>query len=295
MQVRQYCSSIGKPLVPMAPATALRFLVWLRARGRVHGAALRKFTGAITKLHEWMSLKSPMDDPVVRAAVRGFQRVTRDLGTKLNRIPLLIRDAQLIVRAGLGAAQLGRWSVVEACAAVIWQLVFFARASTLLAQRLDDIELTSTRLDVCLSYEKGDAMPGRRVSFACARVPKWLRNEPHPFFLLQQWVQWRKMGKGAFLLSGERKVLHSEASRLWEIALTEAAVKPPLGGRYLPHSARSGGASAAAAAGVADSVLQVRGGWRSAATLRSYVHEVARHPADVLYFGELAPTVVPFR
>mgnify|MGYP003887725775 CR=1 FL=1 len=291
--VHRFCKQSDAAVVPMAPATLLRFLMWLKSGDRVHGGTVRKYVAAVVKVHEWMALPSPLADPVVRAAVRGFQRITRPRTVRLDRVPLLLRDMRQIVAAGLKAVRDGRWPVAEACAAVLWQFIFFARASTLVAQRLDGVEFSQNVLVVRLSYEKGDAEPGRRVSFGCAKVHSWLADEPHPFFLLRTWIEWRKSRGGVYLLSGPRRQ-HEYVSQLWRVACEAAAVQP-VSGRYLPHSARSGGASAAAAAGVSDTVLQVRGGWRSAGTLRSYVYEVSRHKADILYFGELAPTVVPFR
>lgn len=289
--VKRFCDEVGAELVPMQPEVMLRFLLWLKASDRVHGSSLRKFVAAITKLHEWRNERPPTSDALVRAAIAGYQRTTRDGAVRLNRVPLSVQHAHRIAESGLSAIRLREWRVAEACAAVVWQFVFFVRASTLARQRLDGVSLTDSAILVKLTYEKGDSMPGRVLSFT---VPATVEAEEcTPFVLLSRWCRWRKACGGEYLLSSQSEPYHSDIVELWRIACAAAAVEPPLHGRYLPHSARHGGASAAAAAGVSDVVLQVRGGWRSIATLRSYIHEVSRHPADHLYFGALAPTVKP--
>jgi len=293
--VCRYCDWFGFQVVPMAPVVLLKFLLWLRRSGRVHGGSVRKFTAAISKLHSWVGLQSPVEDPMVRAVLVGYQRVTAGEAVKLNRAPLLVEHAQAIVAAGERARAQCKWAVFEACAAVVWQFVFFARASTLSEQLLEGVECTEAEIVVRLTYEKGDSLPGRCVTFKAPRILAAQRREPNPFLLLVRWIEWRRTGTGRYLLSGAEKAQHDRVSRLWSLACDAAGVAPKLGARYLPHSARHGGASAASAAGVSDTVLQVRGGWRSASTLRCYVHEVTRHPADVLYFGALAPTVAVFR
>ena len=284
-RVAQFCATRGLATLPMAPSSVLAFLAHLGREDQVHGSTLRKYTGAIRKVHEWAGVACPLDNAVVKAAVVGFQRSTKGRAVKLDRVPLLLGHAQAVVTTGLQAVKQGAWSVVEYCAVVIWQFVFFWRASSLVQQRLEGVELGDKVIDVLVSFEKVGSLAGRRVSFV-RLAPAGMESVPHPFDLLAAWIRRR-------LRSGDKLLLTSPSYEYvvecWSNAVALTGIVAPLRGRYLPHSGRSGGASAASAAGAPDTVLMVRGGWQSAATLRSYVVETRRHMYDVLYFGFLTP------
>jgi len=287
----QFCVSVGEPWLPMAPSTFLRFLAFLRRQGRVNGGALRTFSAAVRKAHEWAAQPSPTDDTVVRAAIAGYQRVTEPLVVRFGRKPITLPHVQEVVRAGL-AAYKHDWELFQSCAAVVWQFVFFARASTLERQLLDSVSADYRTIVVKLSMEKGRLGEQRRLAFPCYAAPPHLADEPHPFLLLRRWIRARVKQGGDFLLRCDAGTREGAAAGCWQRALQAANVDAVLG-KYTPHSARAGGASAASAAGVPDAQILVRGGWKSKDMLLSYVHPVERHRADVLYFGFLCPTVAP--
>lgn len=78
----------------------------------------------------------------------------------------------------------------------------------------------------------------------------------------------------------------------WKRALAAAGIIVT-DGSLLPHSARAGGASAAAAMGVPTVVIAQRGGWRSLNSVISYTYPITRDKGDTLFFGDLQPTAGP--
>lgn len=111
---------------------------------------------------------------------------------------------------------------------------------------------------------------------------------------MKDWILLARSRGWKFLFAPWKQLSYSQIARKWQKALDVAAISVPHG-QLLPHSARSGGASAAVAMGVPTVAIAQRGGWRSLASVISYTYPVTRVAGDTLFFGDLQPTIIPVR
>lgn len=279
-----FCAAAALAPLPASVVTVLRFLVHLQRADRVHGKSVKVYVAAIHKVHDLVGAASPTDEPLVRAAIAGFKRCTASASVKLVRRPLRVDDAYKLVLVGLRAAAAGDWRTMRACAVVIFQFIFFARARTAAAQLVQHVHCDDAGLRVTLSLEKGKDAASRTLEFPNREYPG-LGGNP-PFRLLQLWVQHQRRLAVTWLFGDPADRVPSRAivDDSWRLALRKAGIAQEERA-YLPHSARSGGASAALALGASTLVVAQRGGWLSTDSAVSYVYPVHRSLYDVWFFG----------
>jgi hypothetical protein len=283
----EFCQLRRLRPVPALPSTIAAFLVQLRRRGNVRGGAVRPIMAAIAKLHLWAGAEPPQRNPIIAMAVRGFQRLTQGQVNRLRRVPLLSQHALTIARLGMRALSSGDVRTATSAACVLFQFVFFARASTAAAQRACDVFISGDVISVRLSSEK-QRTPGERV-LHFVRLNTGPAAQPWDF--LAAYIRQQRAAEAQFLFGRlNQPVPYRAVSAFWGAA---TRVRPPVGGTYTPHSGRIGGASAALAFGIPEVVVQRRGGWRSATSMMPYVFAVPSVPADRLFFYHLRPSEPP--
>ena len=288
-----FCARHRLVAVPAAPATVVQYLLHLQREDRVHGGTLRQYTAAIRRAHELAGFAAPQEQPVVSLAIRAYQRLTDTELTRLNRVPIDTAAVCSIVQYGASAARQGDWQKAIAAAAIVFQFVFFARSVTTRAQLMRHVQLEAQYIRVTLTREKGKRPAWRSLLFTRTVVDGLTQEHPFDFLLTVLRHQLARAAQFAFSY-GQQAVSSHTLSQWWRDLPAAAGCSMPAVGRWTPHSGRSGGASAAIQAGAPSAAVQQRGGWQSAQQMHGYVHSVARHPADFLFFGHLSPLVRPF-
>ena len=279
----EFCGVKGVSALPAAPATLADFLLELQRRDAVHGSSLRVYTAAIRAAHLLNGLTPPAEEqPVIQQQIRGFQRLTESRAHKLQRVPFTTEAAVKVTQYGLVALLKGDEQAALAAAAIIFQFVFLVRSVTACNQQIRHINVEAGRvMRVRLSLEKGKAAASRTLLFS----PPQSQFYPDPFELLTGAVEIAARRGHIYWFGGEQPLSKYALSTWWREVPRAAGCSEPSEGRWMSHSARSGGASAALNAGIQDSVVQQRGGWKSSRAMLGYVYEVQRHPADRLFFG----------
>ena len=115
------------------------YLLHLLRTNQLNGAALRQFTAALAKTHQWRGYRPPQANPVVADLFKGFQRLTAQRVNRLQRAPLLVPQALQCSRALLEAIQMDQVKDATALALVMFQFFTFARAVTAASQRTDQV------------------------------------------------------------------------------------------------------------------------------------------------------------
>eukprot|EP00698_Gefionella_okellyi_P005610 TRINITY_DN150_c0_g1_i2.p1 TRINITY_DN150_c0_g1~~TRINITY_DN150_c0_g1_i2.p1 ORF type:complete len:542 (-),score=84.78 TRINITY_DN150_c0_g1_i2:2842-4329(-) len=290
-----FCLQRGRAWLPATPQTCGEYLLHLQDENRVHGDSVTAYFTVINQLHKLAGLEAPADHPLIRAAIAGFRHSTVKNVRRLNRTYLPVQQVHAVTVAGMRALSEGRYDTAVACAVVVFSFIYFWRASTAAAQRLSAVRATDGDIQVTLTFEKRWTHHGvkRTLSFTKVNHPEGDFGA-HPFEFLHQFVRWRKSRGGKLLFSSTAaRLSQADISAMWQTALTAARVKAPAGKRYLPHSGRKGGPTAASCAGVDNLVLAARGGWKNVDSILSYVVPATRHPVDFMYVGFLSPVVAP--
>lgn len=290
----RFCDSRKLQPVPAAPATVVSYLLHLQRENRVHGGGVRQHMAAIKAAHELAGFVPPQDaSPLVKQSARGFSKATERNTKRLRRAPLTTDAALLITRYGLRALEQQRYNEAFAAAALVFGFCFFARASTVCQQQLCHVSVSegSAGMRVRLSSEKGKQGPERDQPFMRVQLSApW----PHPYDLLAATYSVAAARNDLYWFGGKAPLAYDTLREWWRSVPAAAGCSPPAGYQWLPHSARSGGASAAIQAGVPDIAVQARGGWLSSRAMQGYIFSVVRHPADYLFFGFLSPLVRPY-
>lgn len=223
------------------------------------------------------------------AALRGYARISADRILRLNRVPLRASEAFELTAIGLQAFSSKNTRLAMACACVVFQFSFFVRAGTVGRQRLDDVQEDAGVLFVRLSHEKMREHDRRRLHLPS---PPSIEG-PHPYTLLMTSINWARQLHRTYWFSDSGEPASSkQIGELWRLALAASSIGPDRRAHLTPQSARAGGASTAMILGVPESIVQKRGGWRSADSKLAYVYPVEPSSYDSLFFGFLLPRVI---
>jgi integrase len=254
---------------------------------------MRLYLAAIRTAHDLAGFEAPQQHPLVAQVARGFARATDGQSRRLNRVPLTTAAAVAITAYGLSAFERGRLRDGVAAAALIFAFVFFARPATVRHQRVAHVSVRAGELRVRLSHEKGKLGPLRDQQFVQLQAQQTC---PNPFLLLAKALAVARTSGAEYWFGGSEPLPYATLREWWEaVPAAAGCAPPPVPGRWLPHSGRSGGASAALQAGAPDTVVQQRGGWKSSRAMLGYVYAVSRHPADHVFLGYLSPLVQPYQ
>ena len=284
----RFCHQRGYTSVPATIEAISAFLVFSYRTNSLNGAALRQLSAALRKTHMWRGYPPPQDNPVVAHLFKGYQRLTQSKINALKRTPLLVSQALMIANnAALCMARLDLQAARDA-ALILYQFLTFARASTAAAQRTKHVNIGSSTMSFRLDHEKNWHVRRSIVLQKTMREPVAV----HPWDVLRQWALQVRSQRWKYLFSPKRPLRYVEISMAWKRALAAAGIIVT-DGSLLPHSARAGGASAAAAMGVPTVVIAQRGGWRSLNSVISYTYPITRDKGDTLFFGDLQPTAGP--
>lgn len=285
-----FCRAHSFNDVPASVAGLSAYLLHAQQQGLLSGGSFRQFSAALRKTHLWRGYPAPQSNAVVADLFAGFQRLSAAKVRRLKRAPLQVPQALRIAARLMQALRDKQTTCARDCALILFQFMTFARAITAAAQQTQDITISGQVISIRFNKEKNWFVQRTLLLQRTAREA----FSVHPWDALTAWIKFAHHHHWRFLFSKHRKLQYQGILQAWSRALATASITQQSStGKLLPHSARAGGASAAAAMGVATVVLAQRGGWRSTDSVISYIHPMVRHQGDTLFFGDLQPAATP--
>lgn len=314
-QFRAFCLSRGLcPLPADTRSVALWIAAMLQSR-KVQPSSLRPYLAAVNDAHRAGGFEPPAQGAVLHAMRRGAEhrRAVEEPGSiKDARLPFPAAAAlkalqALDVFARFPAAALAiDPAVVRSLLYVALGFQLMARADTDVGLKRDDVVISADGLGIRLRNEKGKRhLPTRRIlhlrqqdaPLLCAAATTWARVRTAAFAAAQaRSLAPPPPNASYWLLPGERLSSPSATCGAWlKAACAYLRVQAPMGGVYLPHSLRSGPASACNAIGVALPSIRHWGGWaRSSAVVNDYIDPTVRADAAAyIFFGWMLPAPPP--
>lgn len=276
--------------MPAVASTVLLYLGWLQEENKVHARSLQPYMSAINQAHVDFGFAPPAVGHLITLARRGFGEIEgNDREGIVRRVPLPASVILRILYLGLETPSL---SVLRACACVVVQFLWFARADT--GINLQNAHVGISEFGITLNERTKTiarhlAAPMTRP-FHAAWDPSRL-----VFRLLCRWLQLRgPVSSNDFFwaLPGVLTPAPTWSSSLVNVWLREVLtildVVPPVGCSWSSHSLRSGGASAAFSLGVDLLTIMNWGLWSTLDSLHLYVDVLVRADAAAsLFFGHL--------
>jgi len=309
---KAFCSSIGERSLPATTATCAKYLMHLHRAGRVQPETAQKYLSAINTVHRDVfgyAEGLPAGGAVISSIVKGWQqrRGLQPQARRAKRMPLPARVAGDALRRVLldGDASQPRLPLADlrACVYTALGLELMARAGSATNLICGDVEVVAGALRVTLRVMKGKqrqaalhsvTLPAGRAPELRAALRHWQRRRA---------AAWAAAGVAApsaaarcyFELPGDRGFSDGGESALATAWLRSACAllgaSPPAGHLWSSHSLRSGGASAAHAAGAFLATIRHVGGWaRDSSVVHDYIDAtVVWCPDAELFFGWMRP------
>lgn len=293
----RYCMRRGRCALPANTNTVVNFVGWQWRRGSVKAASLKPMLAAVRKAHLAAGYANACDDTRVREAKAGFRRADLQFRPSCERVraPLPARLAWTLARRALDAPAARR----QRLTALVCQFWWMRRSSDVARLAVGEVE---ARLDGSTHYvvprHKTEAARGLLARSLPPPRPEDARpdGEPDlPHFLLQ-----RLLGDLAHLPVSARLFTTCRAqvaAKLFSAWLLEElrlmGIVAPVGTFYASHSLKSGGATAANAAGVPRGAIAELSATTERTLAASYISALAP-PTDYdrVFFGRLLPPSV---
>ena len=292
----RFCTEIQvglghEPLCPMpaSQSTILLYLGFLQEEDKVHARSLQPYMSAINQAHLDFGFPAPAVGQLLRLARRGFGEVEGgSCLAPVRRSPLPASVAYRALRLGLSTDDPG---LLRACACVVFQFAWFARADTGIHLREAHVSIS----EFGITLNERTKTIARHVAAPVSR-PFDATWDPDRL-LLALLLRWRSV-RGPVAPDAFFWALSSDdVGAAWSSALVNTwlqevlsalGVSAPAGCSWTSHSLRSGGASAAFALGVDLLVIMAWGLWASMDSLHLYVDVlVAADEAAGIFFGHL--------
>jgi len=261
--------------LPIFPATATHVALYLQHLGQTKGskAASEEAVHGIAWAHSMAGLPSPTADPFVRSVLEGLKRSLAK--PTIKKAPFTSDMLKSITDDALADKSLASIRLAAMC---LIGFAGFFRYNELCNIRLSDMELSPSHLKIKVRESKGDQLrQGDEVVIARAGFTYC------PVLMLETYLKMAGISPGSdgFLfrgiISGKVQTLrptgnlsYTRFSELLKQKLKDLGL-PPVD--FSPHSLRSGGATAAAGAGVPDRIFKRHGRWKSENAKDGYVKD----------------------
>jgi integrase len=257
-----WCAQQHLPCLPATPETVAVYLAELAGYRKTSTVGRR--LSAIAQAHKTLGLDSPTADPAVRAVMAGIRRRhgTRQQGKEAA----LTADVRAMV-ATLDRSLAGR----RDRALLLLGFAGAFRRGELVALDVEDLRFTGEGLIVEVRRGKTDQEGAGRQ----AGIPAGRSAATCPVRALQEWLRVAGITSGPLFRPVDRHAnlrptrLTSQSVALVVKRSAAAAGLDPA--RYAGHSLRSGLATSAAAAGVAERVIMDQTGHKSLPIVRRYI------------------------
>jgi hypothetical protein len=277
----QFCRLAHRCSLPASPATVCAYLGSLFEGGRLRGSSIRPYIAAIGAQHRRLALFDPTSHSLVVLARRGFAAADarRRTGAPLRSAAYPAAAALSCLGSALrsgSSADLRYWGVV--CLGFLLS----ARPASVLALTSDAVRLAPDAVYAELRvFKYGTSGFAPRVAI---RIPT--ADESDPIRCLFRRLLAAFQGRPHAQWFVQRDLLGATAAGLRAVG----AIAPP-GTHYTPRSLRSGGITAAYAAGVPlERIMRVSNHVSTAVVLRHYLDPlVAPTPAARVFFDRFLP------
>ena len=266
------------PEIKVLPAQPVHIVLYLThlAHSVKSFSSISQFTCAVSWMHSTHGFNSPIKTPIVAEVINGLKRLLA--GPVSPKEPFTPNDIKRIF------TDTNKSSLTELRNTAMITIAYFAflRVDELLHIKLNDLTVFKDHLQINIPKAKTDQLrQGTTVVIAKGT------NDQCPVELLMLYVKTAKIAlKGADnnylfcrIIFKKGKLSLFEPSKCMSYSNVRDIVKSTaekLGldpRQYATHSMRSGGATAAAGAGVSERVMQKHGRWACATSKDRYVKD----------------------
>jgi hypothetical protein len=292
----RWCAEHAQCPLPAEPKTVALYLTSELQRAVTGGhkdGMVKNKAVAVQFFHKTAGLNDPTKHPMVDSTLAAAKRTLAQASSKKQPLPLASLRA-ICARFALPGSHI---IDLQVAATLAFAYAGFFRYSDWSAVRIGDIRFESDHLSVHLPKRKNDQFrTGNDIIMA--RLP----GDPSCPVRLTEWLFARTLlpaSAYAFSRLDPRGhptgalMPYKEAMALFHDKFQAVGLDPK---HYATHSARSGGASQAAASGVSDRLREEHGGWRSSKAAHAYVHTGLQEKLSVtraMFSG--APLELPLR
>lgn len=259
-----FCQSRRESFLPASFSSLLAYLSHLLNQDRVHGKSIESHVSAINKIHVLLGFPAPASGALWKVMFKGFVQLTARKGViATTRIPVPASLVYQLVQGLLRslAASAISLPLLRRFAAVVHGFIFMERASSVVAVRCCDLEVTDGFVNYVQQFAKGQSqLDEKRVFSVPLAYAPWLGT-----LITTLLRRMSEAGKSLEALAYFEDGLGTASAWMAENLRLAARVcqrSPPVGASWLGHSLRSGGATAAYVAGVPLAAIQLWGGWQ---------------------------------
>jgi site-specific recombinase XerD len=262
-----WCASRGVVAMPAAPETVRLYLV--DHAGKLSINTLRRRLSAISEAHVAAQVPNPTVSPVVRFAWEGMRRSHGSAPrTKEAAVTEVVTEVVTAMVKPLGKSLID----VRDRAILLIGFAGAMRRSELASLEFADVTETGDGLRITVGRSKTDQEgEGAVVGITYGSNPPTC-----PVRAWRAWVEaaqlvdgpaFRQLGNGRVT---DKRITGDGIARMLKRRATAAGLDPEL---FSGHSLRSGFATTAARAGVAEHKIMRQGRWTTSAAMRGYIRE----------------------
>ena len=285
-----YCCRRGRCALPASAETVLSYVGYLWRSRTVVASSLKPILAAVRKRHLAAGQPNPCDDVTVREAKAGFRRAGLAYRpvTKLARVPLPAAVAWQLAALAARSPTVRRHRLT----AVVLQFWWMRRAGDITRLTLGDVDV---RADGSTAYQVPRPKTEAESGMIARRMPAAVHTGADlPHVLLMRLVaDFRAAGRpaSARLFTTCRPDAASNLITAWlRDGLRRLGVTPAVGTVYASHSLKSGGATAANAAGVNRGAIAALSATTEQTLAASYISSlVVPSEFDRFFFARLLP------
>ncbi|MHB9130398.1 MAG: site-specific integrase [Armatimonadota bacterium] len=261
----RWCAAYDCTALPATPETVAVYLTDLITNGRKVSTLQRRLV-SISQAHKHADMPSPTSATIVREALKG---IMREHGTRPTTVDaLLTEDIRRICQA-LPETLIG----LRTSALLLLGFAGGFRRSELVAMSIEDVEECADGLRIVLRQSKTDQTGEGRV----VGIPFGSHPSTCPVRAYKAWLEHSGITSGAIFRGmdkGGRIISDRLTGRAVAQIIQRATVKAGLDHKHVAgHSLRSGHATSAACAGVAERIIMKQTDHRSERMVRGYIRE----------------------
>ena len=275
-----FCAQAGVRPFPAQPAHVLCYLGYLQEEGVVKAGSLQPYLSAINSWHADMGLAKPAVGQAINMLRRGYGEVQGDEDDEAVRarrpIPAYVMRALLTLAHSTPSLPIRR-----AATASVLCYTFMLRADSCVRLKHHHVSFTSQGLALQLHVKTR----GRDVSTTVHRP-----GHDEVYHLLRDWVRMcRAPGQVSLWALPDRQhdTFTSPCINRWFQASCDIlGLRPPQGEKWVGHSHRSGGATAALSIDASLPAIARFGVWDHIGSLQAYLDASVGPSVDALLFFE---------
>ena len=227
---------------------------------------------AVSWAHEKAGLEDPNQSSIAQQVLKGARRILAQPCKKKD--PITSEEVKKVVRHWITPQ--ATMADVQAVTLIVLGFASFLRWDELSRLQRHHIVVQDTHAAIFVASRKNDTLhEGHWVFVARTGSPSCPVQLLEQFFCMAQHTPDQRLF-GKIGIKAKQQVLRDEPmsySRARELLRQYLAGAGINASNYSLHSLRSGGASAAANAGIADRLFKRHGGWKSEAAKNGYVKE----------------------